>query len=181
LVSCALSITTLDAALARRMEPRASTPAKRLAAMRALTDAGVPMSVMMAPIVPGLTDSEIETLLAAARDAGAKSAGFVMLRLPLEIKDLFTEWLGEHVPNRAKHVLTLMREVRGGKLYNSAWFSRQRGTGAYAEMIEHRFRLAAKKLGLDRARDTLRCDLFTPPTAPAKPSKHDDPRQFSLL
>jgi DNA repair photolyase len=180
LVSCALSITTLDAALARRMEPRASAPAKRLAAMRALTDAGVPMSVMMAPIVPGLTDSEIETLLTAARDAGAKSAGFVMLRLPLEIKDLFTEWLGEHVPDRAKHVLTLMREVRGGKLYNSAWFSRQRGTGAYAEMIERRFRLAAKKLGLDRARDTLRCDLFTPPPAPAKPSKGDS-RQMSLL
>jgi DNA repair photolyase len=181
LVSCALSITTLDAELARRMEPRASTPMKRLAAMRALTDAGVPMSVMMAPIVPGLTDAEIETLLVAARDAGAKSAGFVMLRLPLEIKDLFTEWLGEHVPDRAKHVLTLMREVRGGKLYNSAWFSRQRGTGAYAEMIERRFRLAAKKLGLDRARDTLRCDLFTPPATPAKLSKNDDPRQFSLL
>jgi len=181
LVSAALSITTLDADLARTMEPRASTPAKRLAAMRTLADAGVPMTVMMAPIVPGLTDSEIESLLEAARDAGATSAGFVMLRLPLEIKDLFTEWLTEHVHDRAKHVLTLMREVRSGKLYNAQFFSRQRGTGAYAEMIEGRFRLAVKKLGLDRGRTALRCDLFTPPAVPPKPSKKDDPRQMSLL
>jgi len=176
LVSCALSITTLDAGLARKMEPRASTPAKRLAAMRALADAGVPMTVMMAPIVPGLTDAEIESLLEAARDAGATGAGFVMLRLPLEIKDLFTEWLTEHAHDRAKHVLTLMREVRGGKLYNSQYFTRQRGTGAYAEMIESRFRLAVKKLGLDAPRTSLRCDLFTPPVVPK-----GDPRQFSLL
>jgi DNA repair photolyase len=181
LASAALSITTLDADLARKMEPRASTPAKRLAAMRALADAGVPMTVMMAPIVPGLTDSEIESLLDAARDAGATSAGFVMLRLPLEIKDLFTEWLTEHVHDRAKHVLTLMREVRGGKLYNAQFFSRQRGTGAYAEMIEGRFRLAVKKVGLHRERKALRCDLFTPPVMPPKPSKNDDPRQMSLL
>ena len=181
LVSAALSITTLDTDLARKMEPRASTPAKRLAAMKTLSDAGVPMAVMMAPIVPGLTDSEIESLLEAARDAGAASAGFVMLRLPLEIKEIFAEWLTEHVHDRAKHVLTLMREVRGGKLYNSEWFSRQRGTGAYAEMIEGRFRLAAKKLGLDRKRESLRCDLFTPPVVPPKPSKKEDPRQFSLL
>jgi DNA repair photolyase len=176
LVSAALSITTLDAALARTMEPRASTPTKRLAAMKTLSDAGVPMTVMMAPIIPGLTDSEIESLLEAARDAGATSAGFVMLRLPLEIKDLFTEWLSEHVRDRAKHVLTLMREVRGGKLYNSQYFTRQRGTGAYAEMIEGRFRLAVKKLGLNRGRTPLRCDLFTPPVIPK-----GDPRQMSLL
>jgi DNA repair photolyase len=181
LVSAALSITTLDAGLARKMEPRASTPAKRLDTMKTLSNAGVPMTVMMAPIVPGLTDSEIETLLEAARDAGATSASFVMLRLPLEIKDLFAEWLTEHVHDRAKHVLTLMREVRGGKLYNSQYFTRQRGTGAYAEMIDNRFWLAVKRLGLNRDRKPLRYDLFTPPIAPPKPSKRGDPRQFSLL
>ncbi len=176
LVSAALSITTLDPELARKMEPRASTPAKRLAAMKTLTDAGVPMSVMTAPIIPGLNDVELEALLEAARDAGARSAGFVMLRLPLEIKDLFTEWLIEHVHDRAKHVLTLMRDVRAGKLYNSQFFSRQRGTGPYAEMIEHRFQIAVKKLGLNRGRAPLRTDIFTPPVIP-----RGDTRQMSLL
>jgi DNA repair photolyase len=176
LVSAALSITTLDSGLARKMEPRASTPVKRLAAMKTLSEAGVPMSVMTAPIIPGLNDVELEALLEAARDAGASSAGFVMLRLPLEIKDLFTEWLTEHVHDRAKHVLTLMRDVRAGKLYNSQFFTRQRGSGPYAEMIEHRFQMAVKRLGLSRGRTPLHTDLFTPPILP-----RGDTRQMSLL
>jgi DNA repair photolyase len=177
LVSAALSVTTLDPKLARVMEPRASTPANRIAAIKALADVGVPMSVMVAPIIPALNDPEIETILETAHDAGATSAGFVMLRMPHEIKDLFNEWLMEHFPDRAKHVLSLMRDVRGGKLYNSAWFSRQRGTGAYAELIQHRFALAVKKLGLNRERRDLRRDLFRPPAPPPK----GDARQMSLL
>jgi DNA repair photolyase len=176
IVSAALSITTLRPELARTMEPRASTPAKRLAAMKALSDVGVPMTVMTAPVIPGLNDSEIEALLEAARNHGARGAGFVMLRMPHEIKDLFTEWLVTHAPDRAKRVLTLMRDVRGGKLYNAAFFSRQRGTGPYAEMIERRFRLAARKFDLDRERTPLRCDLFQPPAIPKS-----DTRQLSLL
>ena len=176
LVSAALSITTLKPDLARKMEPRASTPANRLKAMKTLADAGVPMTVMTAPIIPGLNDPEMEAILEAAREAGAQSAGFVLLRLPLEIKDLFTEWLIEHVHDRAKHVLTLMRETRDGKLYNSAFFSRQRGTGPYAELIQQRFQLAVKKLGLNRGRSPLRRDLFQAPVIP-----RGDPRQMSLL
>jgi DNA repair photolyase len=176
LVSAALSVTTLRPELARTMEPRASTSAKRLSAMKTLSDAGVPMAVMTAPIIPGLNDSEIEAILEAARDAGARSAGFVMLRMPHEIKDLFTEWLTAHVPDRAKRVLMLMREVRGGKLYDSSFFSRQRGTGPYAELIEKRFRLTVKRLGLDGPRAPLRSDLFTPPVLPK-----GDTRQLSLL
>jgi DNA repair photolyase len=177
LVSAALSVTTLDPKLARVMEPRASTPANRIAAIKTLAEVGVPMRVMVAPIIPGLTDPELESILEAVRDAGAKGAGFVMLRMPHEIKDLFYEWLTEHFPDRAKHVLTLMRDVRGGKLYNSAWFSRQRGTGAYAELIQHRFKLAVKKLGLNQERRDLRRDLFRPPAPPPK----GDTRQMSLL
>ncbi|MGE5539912.1 MAG: PA0069 family radical SAM protein [Gemmatimonas sp.] len=177
LVSAALSVTTLDPALARVMEPRASTPKKRLAAIKALSEAGVPMRVMVAPIIPGLTDPEIESILEAVRDAGATGAGFVMLRMPHEIKELFAEWLTEHFADRAQHVLSLMRQVRGGKLYDSQWFSRQRGTGAYAELIQHRFALAVKKLGLNRERRDLRRDLFRPPA----PSPKGDARQMSLL
>jgi DNA repair photolyase len=176
IVHAAVSVTTLDANLARKMEPRASTPAKRLAAIRTLADAGVPMTVMNAPLIPGLNDPEMESVLEAARDAGASNAAYVLLRLPLEIKDLFTEWLIEHVHDRAKHVLTLMRDTRGGKLYNAEFFSRQRGTGPYAELIEQRFRLAVKKLGLNRSSRALRNDLFQPPIVP-----RGDSRQMTLL
>jgi DNA repair photolyase len=176
IVAAAVSVTTLDAHLARKMEPRASTPANRLAAIKTLADAGVPMTVMNAPIIPGLNDPEMEAVLEAARDAGASNAAYVLLRLPLEIKDLFTEWLTEHVHDRAKHVLTLMRETRGGKLYNAEFFTRQRGTGPYAELIEQRFRLAVKKLGLNRSSRALRNDLFTPPIVP-----RGDSRQMTLF
>ena len=150
LASVAISVTTLDRQLARMMEPRASTPAKRLAAIEALSKA--------APMIPGLNDHELEAILAAARDHGAHSAGYVLLRLPLEIKDLFSEWLEAHVPLRARHVLQLIRETRGGELYSSEWGERMRGQGPYADLIAQRFRLAVKRLGLDQRRDIGRLD-----------------------
>ena len=153
LASVAISVTTLDRDLARMMEPRASTPAKRLHAIEALSKAGIPVSVMAAPMIPGLNDHELEAILAAARDHGAQSAGYVLLRLPLEIKDLFSEWLETHVPLRARHVLDLIRDTREGKLNSSEWGERMRGQGPYADLIAQRFRLAVKRLGLDQRRD----------------------------
>jgi DNA repair photolyase len=163
LARVALSVTTLDADLARRMEPRAATPMKRIAAITALKDAGVPVGVMVAPIIPTLTDPEMEKILETAREAGADSAGYVLLRLPLEIKDLFTEWLEQHEPGRAKHVLSLIRQSRGGKLNDPGFHSRFVCTCAYAELIETRFRLAVKRLGLDRTRWALDTTQFKPP------------------
>jgi len=159
-------VTTLDATLARRMEPRATTPSRRIETIRGLAAAGVPTSVMVAPVIPVLTDPEMETILETAANAGAHSAGFVMLRLPLEIKDLFQEWLAVHAPMKAKHVMSLVRDTRGGKDYDSRWFTRQRGEGPYAELIDRRFRLACEKLGLNTARMTLDCSQFRlPPRA----------------
>jgi DNA repair photolyase len=168
LVKVALSIATLDAKVARAMEPRAATPARRLAAVRALSDAGIPTAVMVAPIVPAITDSEIERILAAAADAGASEAGYVLLRLPLEIKDLFREWLEAEFPDRAARVLALMRDMRGGKDYDAQWFVRQRGTGPYASQIAQRFRLASRRLrlGAQERRQPLRTDLFRRPIPP---------------
>ncbi|HEX9809566.1 MAG TPA: radical SAM protein, partial [Alphaproteobacteria bacterium] len=159
-----LSVTTLDAALARRLEPRAAAPAKRLAAMRALAGAGIPTGVMVAPVIPGLTDHEIDSILAAAAEAGAVGAGYVLLRLPLEVKDLFAEWLAAHYPDRARRVLALVRETRGGALNDAAFGKRMRGTGAYAELIARRFRAAAGRLGLTGdGGDGLDCTRFAPP------------------
>jgi DNA repair photolyase len=168
LAKVALSITTLDRGLARRMEPRASTPERRLDAIRQLSAAGVPAAVMVAPIVPSLTDAEIEGILEAARDAGATEAGYVLLRLPLEIKELFTEWLAENAPDRASRVMAIMRSMRGGKDYDSRWHVRQKGTGPYAALIAQRFGLALKRLGLNRRRERLRTDLFEPPVLPGQ-------------
>ncbi len=172
LVKVALSVTTLDRKLARAMEPRASTPDKRLEAVEALADAGVPTSVMIAPVVPGLTDAEIERILERASAAGACEAGYILLRLPLEIGDLFVEWLGANCPDRADRVLSLMRQTRGGKLYDAQWQGRMEGDGPYAWMIGRRFQMAAERLGLDKPQK-LRTDLFTPPTLPGQ--------QLSLL
>lgn len=163
LAKVALSVTTLDRGIARAMEPRAVTPAKRLEAIRALSEAGVPVSVMVAPIVPGLTDSEIERILEAARDAGAQEAGYVLLRLPLEIKDVFREWLASEFPDRADRVINLLRSMHGGQDYVAEFGRRQKGRGPYAEQIALRFRLALKRLGLNERRHALRLDLFTPP------------------
>jgi DNA repair photolyase len=163
LVKVALSVTTLDRKLARVMEPRASTPPRRLEAIKGLREAGVPVSVMFAPVIPALNDEELESVLAAAVEAGAQSAGYVLLRLPLEIKDLFREWLEANEPGRARHVMSLVRSMRGGKDYDSAWHSRMRGTGPYAEMIAKRFQLAAKKLGLNRDSRPLDLSQFRKP------------------
>ncbi len=163
LAKVALSVTTLDAKLARAMEPRASTPPKRLEAIRELTRAGIPTAIMTAPIVPAINDSEIERLLDAGAAAGATEAGFVMLRMPLEIKDLFREWLQEHFPDKEKHVISLIRDIHGGKDYDSTWGLRQRGTGPYAWSIARRFELACRKLGLNRRSMPLTTSLFRKP------------------
>lgn len=163
LIKVAISITSLDAKLARAMEPRASAPHKRLAAVEALAEAGIPTAVMVAPIVPALNDPEIETILERSAAAGAKEAGFVLLRLPLEIRDLFREWLEEHYPDRADRVFSLVRSTRGGKDYDAKWGERLRGSGPYAWQIGRRFQLTAKRLGLNARSYRLRDDLFTPP------------------
>lgn len=164
----AMSITTLDRDLARLMEPRASTPARRLEAVRALVGAGVPVSVLTSPMIPALNDHEMEAILEAAAEAGASNASYILLRLPLEIADLFTQWLHEHFPDRAERVLSLVRQTRDGALYRSDFANRMRGTGAYAELLRSRFRLAAKRLGLDRGSWNLDCSRFKVPDAPVR-------------
>jgi DNA repair photolyase len=163
LVKVAVSVTTLDRTLARKMEPRAATPQRRLEAIRALSAAGVPVSVMAAPIVPAINDSEIERILEAARDAGAREAGYVLLRLPLELKELFREWLANELPDRAARVISILRSMHGGKDYVATFGLRQRGTGPYAAQIGARFRLAARRLGLNERHLKLRTDLFRRP------------------
>ena len=145
--SVSVSVTTLDRSLARRMEPRASAPHRRLETIRRLTAAGVPAGVMAAPMIPFLNDSELEAILEQAREAGALGASYTMLRLPLEIADLFREWLAEHYPDRAERVMERVRDTRGGKDYDSTFGQRMHGTGAVAELVAKRFRLAVKRLG----------------------------------
>ena len=168
LVKVALSVTTLNRKLARAMEPRASTPDKRLETMAKLVDAGVPTSVMVAPVIPGLTDMEIERIMERAAAVGVKNAGYVLLRLPLEIADLFTEWLKANCPDRANRVLALMRSARSGKLYDAKWGERMVGEGPYAWMIGRRFEIAAERLGLNKESVEIRTDLFTPPVLPGQ-------------
>jgi DNA repair photolyase len=164
LVKVYLSVTTLDPALARKLEPRAAAPAKRLAAVRALNDSGIPAGVMVAPVIPALTDHEIEAILAAAARAGAREAGYILLRLPLEVKDLFAEWLDAHAPGRAAHVLGLVRNMRKGTLNSAVFGTRMRGEGAYARLIERRFEIAARREGLGGEDITgLDCARFCPP------------------
>ncbi|WP_298424722.1 PA0069 family radical SAM protein [Rhodoblastus sp.] len=163
LIKVALSITTLDRGLARTMEPRATTPQRRLEAIEKLSQAGVPTAVMVAPVVPGVTDHEIETILTRAFAAGAREAGYILLRLPLETQDLFANWLLEHFPDKYRKVLSLLRSSREGKLYDSAWGRRMTGTGPYAWMIGRRFELASERIGFGKARLRLSTDLFTPP------------------
>lgn len=166
LVRVALSVTTLDRDLARTMEPRATTPSKRLEAIHQLSEAGIPTSVMVAPVIPALTDSELEKILTAAFEAGARDAGYVLLRLPLEVSEIFKEWLLQHYPDRYRHVLSVLRSMRGGKDYDVAWGRRMRGSGAYAEQIAKRMRLTAKRLGMKHRKTPLRTDLFRPPDRP---------------
>jgi DNA repair photolyase len=173
-----LSVTTLDSRLSRLMEPRAATPERRLQAIEALTRAGVPTGVLAAPMIPGLNDCELERIMERAVVHGASSVGYVLLRLPLEISTLFEEWLAEHYPDRASRVLALVRETRGGKMYDSRFGIRQTGTGPYAELLANRFRVAMARLGLDREHRSraLDCSQFTVPHDPAK-----GPEQLALL
>jgi DNA repair photolyase len=163
LAKVALSVTTLDRELARAMEPRAATPGKRLDALRQLSEAGIPTTVMVAPIIPALTDSELERILDAAAAMGTRAAGYVLLRLPLEVRDIFREFLEREYPDRAEHVFSVLRSMRGGKDYDSSWGKRQRGDGPYAWQIGRRFEIAAGRLGMNTERRPLRTDLFVPP------------------
>ncbi|YCI01540.1 PA0069 family radical SAM protein [Ensifer sp. D2-11] len=158
-----ISVTTLDRKLARSMEPRASTPTKRLEALRAISEAGIPAGVLVAPIIPALNDHEIERVLDSAKSAGASDASYVLLRLPLEVSPLFRDWLLRNYPDRYRHVMSLIRSMRGGKDYDAEFGKRMKGSGPYAWQIGRRFELAAKRLGLNLTRRQLRSDLFVPP------------------
>ena len=166
LVHAFVSITTLSTELAQNMEPRASSPARRLDAVRQLAEAGVPTGVLASPMIPALNDPELEAILAASAAAGASSAGYILLRLPLELGDLFTEWLERHYPDKAAHVLNRIRETREGELYRSGFGARMRGTGVHADLLESRFRVAARRHGLDRPLPPLDAGRFRPPREP---------------
>jgi DNA repair photolyase len=167
LVVVGLSVTTLDRGLARKLEPRAATPQRRLEAIRALTEAGIPTEVLAAPMIPALNDHELEAILEAAAASGARAASTILVRLPHELKDLFREWLETHAPGKAKHVLSLIAEARGGKLYDSSWGRRMTGEGPYARLLRQRFDKACRRLGLDRRNiAALDTSLFRAPTAP---------------
>jgi DNA repair photolyase len=166
LVRAAVSITTLDRRLARAMEPRAATPERRLTAVRGLVSAGVPVTVMFAPVIPGLNDHELENVLGRAAEAGARSAGYVVLRLPLEIKDLFREWLEAERPDRASRVMSLIRQMRGGKDYDARWNTRMRGEGPIADLIRQRFSKAKVRYGYLDRQPPLNTDLFQRPAQP---------------
>jgi DNA repair photolyase len=168
-----LTLTTLDRRLARAMEPRAAAPERRLAALRRLAEAGCPTRVSIAPIIPGLNDHEIEALLEAARDAGVRGAGYVVLRLPREVGPLFRDWLDEHYPDRARKVMGLVRELHGGRDYDPEWGRRMKGEGVIASLIARRFATATARLGLDKPLPKPRTDLFRVPRS--------GPEQLSLF
>jgi DNA repair photolyase len=153
LASVVMSLTTLDAEVKRTLEPRAASPQARLKVIRQLVAAGVPTGVLVAPVVPAITDHEMENLLEAAKDAGASCASYVLLRLPYEVKDLFKEWLAQHYPQRAEHVMSLVRDARNGRENDPNFGSRMRGTGPYADLIRARFKVACRRLGFDSVRD----------------------------
>jgi DNA repair photolyase len=167
LVSVMVSVTSLDNDLKRTLEPRTAAPLARLKVIEQLSAAGVPVGVLVAPVIPALTDHEMEHILEAAKTAGASSAGYVLLRLPHELKDLFREWLAEHYPDRAKHVMSLINQSRGGKDYQAEFGTRMVGTGVFAQLLRTRFDLAKRKFGFEGAehRHELRTDLFRPPAA----------------
>jgi len=172
LVCVSVSVTSLDRQLSRRLEPRAAAPERRIQAIRRLAQAGVPVRVLIAPIIPALNDEHLEAIMQQAREAGASGAGYVLLRLPLEIRDLFVEWLQTHYPLRAEHVMARVRDSRGGKDYDATFGARMKGTGLFAELLAQRFRLAAKRLDF-APEPELDCTLFRPPQLPGQ--------QLSLL
>ena len=170
LVSVMLSVTSLSSDIKRTLEPRTASPQARLRVIQQLSEAGIPVGVLLAPVIPAITDHEMEDKLAAAKAAGASRAGYVLLRLPHELKIIFRDWLAEHYPDRAKHVMSLINQARGGKDYDSQFGTRMRGTGPYAELLRTRFELAKRKLGFAPAseRYELNTSLFRPP-APDTP------------
>lgn len=164
LCSVAISVTTLDSGLKRLMEPRAASAQARFAAMECLSAAGIPVSLLFAPVIPALNDSDMEGILMGARNAGAHSASYILLRLPLEVRELFFDWLHLHYPLRADHVISLLRQSRGGADYDSRFGYRMRGTGTFADLLAQRFRLGCKRLGINESQPAAaRTDLFTPP------------------
>src|ERR1700678_3777410 len=165
LVSVMISITSLTDDIKRTLEPRTASPQARLRVVRQLAQAGIPVGALVAPVIPAITDHEMEDILAAAKEAGASSAGYVLLRLPHEVKVLFREWLAEHYPDRAKHVMSLINQTRGGKDYDAEFGQRMSGTGPYAELLRTRFELARRKCGFDTVRDRydLTTEMFRPP------------------
>ncbi|RTL26002.1 MAG: PA0069 family radical SAM protein [Rhodocyclaceae bacterium] len=175
LVHVIFSITTLDPALARKLEPRAATPARRLAAMERLHAAGVPVGTLFAPLIPAINDHELEAVLEAAHAAGSDTAGYALLRLPYELKDLFADWLDSHFPDRARHVMSLLRQLRGGELYDKRFGHRMRGQGVFADLYSQRMQRLAERLGLNRSRRRLNTAAFRPPPRPG------DDRQLALF
>jgi len=184
LCSVAISVTTLDASLKRLLEPRAASGRARLAAMESLAAAGIPVTLLFAPVIPALNDSELETILGEAQRAGAGGAAYILLRLPLEIRELFEDWLGQHYPLRAAHVMSVLRQSRGGSDYDSRFGHRMRGTGTFAELLSARFRVACRRLGLRSGEDSgygTRTDLFRPPTAGRRGARESQRDQFELF
>lgn len=180
----AVTITTLDAGIARTLEPRAATPARRLRTIRELTDAGIPVGVSVAPIIPFVTEPDLERVLEAAREAGAVYANYIVLRLPWEVRPLFQEWLEAHFPDRAERVMNRVREMRGGKDYDADFASRMRGTGIWADLMRQRFYKTAERLGFRYNRFELDTSLFRPPPRPTRPTgrpRDTDDRQGSLF
>ena len=177
LAKVALSVTTLDRGLARAMEPRASTPARRLEAMRHLSGAGIPVGVMVAPLIPAVNDHEIERILDSAHAQGAREAGYVLLRMPHELRDLFRQWLVEHRPHAASRALSLVQDMRGGKDYDATFGLRQTGKGPYALMIARRFEMASIRLGFEKRRLRLTTGHFVPPVR----ERAEQSRQLSLF
>ncbi|MBI1208608.1 MAG: PA0069 family radical SAM protein [Azospirillum sp.] len=165
LARVAVSLTTLDRDLARTLEPRAAAPARRLETIRRLAEAGIPVTVLTSPLIPGLNDWELERLLEAAAGVGADQASYILLRLPLEIAQLFQDWLRAHVPDRAERVLSLIRQTRDGQLYRSDFGGRMRGSGPYADLLASRFALACRRFGLNRRAWSLDASRFRPPPA----------------
>ena len=163
LASVMVSVTTLDNALKTQLEPRTASPAARLRIVSKLHAAGVPVGVLAAPMIPYLNDGELERIVAAAAKAGAQGIGYVLLRLPFEVKDLFADWLREHHPLKAEHVMNRVRDTRGGKAYSAGWGTRMRGQGVYAELLAKRFEVARRRHGFaSRSMPVLRTDLFRP-------------------
>lgn len=184
LAVAALTITTLDADIARTLEPRAATPSRRLRAIRTLTEAGIPVGVSVAPVIPFVTEPDLERVLEAAREAGAVYANYIVLRLPWEVQPLFEQWLQAHFPDRAERVMNRMRDMRGGKAYDSDFASRMRGTGIWADLMRQRFYKAADRLGFRYDRYGLDTSQFRPPAAPAAAPRaraHVDDGQGSLF